>query len=88
MRKNCPSIDHFLQEVFGNLLSKDSDHLVPLRKRQDDLRPTANDLALRLILELYDQNSSPQSNILRISSNLEMAGEKLLFLSRHVQTLG
>ncbi len=86
MRKNCPSIDRFLQEVFGNFLSKESDRLAP--KHQDDLRLTANDLALRLILELYDQNSSPQSNILRISSNLEMAGEKLLFLSRHVQTLG
>ncbi len=78
------SIDLFLQAVFGKA-AQEIGNIQPLRQRKGYLCPAASDLAIHLILELYDQASTPQANITRISSNLELAAEELLFMSRRIR---
>jgi hypothetical protein len=84
MRRNNASIDAFLQAVLINFLNGSGD----LQQVDQSHRcPTASSLATHLILELYDQGSSHHANILRISSNLEMVAEELLYLSRRIKNL-
>ena len=85
MQHSHASIDVFLQEVLNNLEHSDSKQAQRARATQGYLCPTASDLAVHLILELYDQGSSPTANITRISSNLELAAEKLLYFSRRIR---
>ena len=86
MRHSYASIDIFLQEVFSNALGE-SGLVQQKQQSQGYLCPTARDLAVHLILELYDPTSTHQANIVRISSNLELAAEELLYLSRCIQAI-
>ena len=87
MRHSYANIDAFLHQVFGNT-TEAVGRVQPIQHSQGYLCPTAFDFAVHLILELYDQYSTHQANIIRISSNLELAAEQLLYLSRRIKGLG
>ena len=86
MRWNNASIDAFLQAILINFLNGPGNPQ-QVHQSQSHRCPTASSLATHLILELYDQGSSHHANILRISSNLEMVAEELLYLSRRIKNL-
>lgn len=88
MRNSYLSIDTFLQEVLNSTQSSDSEQAQRARATQGHLCPTATDLAVHLILELYDHSSSHHANTTRICSNLELAAEELLYLSRRIRGAG
>ena len=86
MQNSDTSIDVFLQQVAGHLHEKNN----AAQHRQQGhqhLGPTAVDLAVHLILELYDDGSTRAANITRISSNIEMVAEELLCLSKRIKGL-
>lgn len=86
MRRINTSIDAFLQAVLINFLNGPGSPQ-QVHQSQSHRCATASSLAMHLILELYDQGSSDHANILRISSNLEMVAEELLYLSRRIKNL-
>lgn len=56
-----------------------------LRLSSDYKCPTASVVALHLILELYDDGSSREANIRRITTNLEAAADELNHLSKRIR---
>ena len=58
-----------------------------LRQSKDYRCPSALDLCIHWILELYDEDSSIEDNIIRICSNLEMEADQLMHLSKRVKGL-
>ncbi len=55
-----------------------------LRMTKHYKSPTRSVFALHLILDLYDEDSSDQANIVRIMTNLEVAADELLHLSKRL----
>jgi hypothetical protein len=49
--------------------------------------PTVSVFALHLILDLYDEDSSLQSNINRMTTNLEVAADELIYFSKLIKNL-
>jgi hypothetical protein len=49
--------------------------------------PSVSAFALHLILDLYDEDSSLQSNINRMTVNLEAAASELLYVNKRIKAL-
>ncbi len=87
MRNNRTGIDELLQQVLGHVNDK-SDPATWNRQSSPGHRcPRASDVAVHLIIEPYDQGLTQVANINRISTNLELAAEELLYLSKRVRAL-
>ena len=88
MRRIQTGVDLFLQAVSRGAEERPVDNIQRLRQTKGYQCPTALDLALHSILELFDEGSSVEANIARICSNLEMEADQLLHLSKRVKGLG
>lgn len=87
MRPLYTGIDLFLRTVLRGTEPGVLSHVRWLSKNPDYQCPSATELSVHLILELYDEGSSVEENILRICSNLEMEADQLLHLSKRVKGL-
>jgi hypothetical protein len=58
-----------------------------LRMAKNYKCPTVSTFALHLIVDLYDEDSSLQANINRMTTNLEAAAHELLYVSKRIKAL-
>lgn len=86
MRQTQVAIDSFLQQILYTPTA-DIEEVRNQRQSQGYLCPSAKDLAVHLILELFDSASTPEANINRIASNLELAAAQLEYLSRCIKSI-
>lgn len=87
MRPSHANIDRFLSQIPGHDLTEKVRAVQRMQQTQGYLCPSAKDLAVHLILELYDSASSSEANATRIASGLELAVDQLRYLSRCIQAM-
>jgi hypothetical protein len=88
MPKTSQSLEAFLRVVSHCTEQDKVQGLIKHLRRTSDYKcPTASVFALHIILDLYDQDSSREANVRRITTNLEAAADELLHLSKRINQL-
>jgi hypothetical protein len=80
------SVEKFVAVVsHGSERDKVLETLQQLRTTKDYKCPPVSVFALHMILDLYDEDSSVQANVNRMTVSLEAAAHELLLISRLIK---